>query len=224
MVSTTGGLRNSRNGREIRGTASVQHMRNDVLQVGPHVVQRREVHLTNVLSLLAGDTSLASGAHERRTLGIALPLGIGIFIVGQIELLVRVVERRRGVRNGGESSRRRRGQRSRGSRLCLRRQNDEVGSSAREGREGHAQGLRNHRAGTSEGRGEHDERERIEVVVVMLLGRDSVADRLETSDQMERCCLWSISSEQPRWSDKNQTILCGHWVLHIWDTKTMNLM
>lgn len=66
-------------------------------------------------------------------------------------------------------------------------------------------------------------RERIEVVVVVL-GGDSVADRLGMSDQMERCCFWSISSEQPRWSDENQTILCGRQMFHIWDVGTMNFM
>jgi hypothetical protein len=55
------------------------------------------------------------------------------------------------------------------------------------------------------------EEERIAVV----LGVDSVADRLKVIDQMERCCVWSVKFERPRWSDKNQAILFGHWVLHI---------
>jgi hypothetical protein len=62
------------------------------------------------------------------------------------------------------------------------------------------------------------------VLAVLLGGGDSVADRLEMIDQMEHCCVWSVSSERPRWSDKSQTILCGSWVSHISDMRTMNLM
>lgn len=156
------------------------------------------MEVADLNSLLACDRSpTVAGVAQGRRIRVVKLLGGAVLTAG-----VPV-----GIGIGGALTRRR-GGRSSGARNGLWPENDEAAPVGRD-----APGANVHRVSTGVGR--HDEGVRKERIAVELLGVDSVADRLEMIDQMERCCVCVVSSERPRWSDEDQAILYGSWVLLI---------